>query len=318
MRTAGKQRSEPVVASRGGTALVARIVSLAPRRSLSAKAGTRLLRAARSALVARKDRPIHITIDGTRLLAPLSHDLPIYRAMCPEYSRNFGAVVGEVAGGHSHLTVVDIGANIGDSVAIGGRHANVSYLCIEGSERFFPFLEANLGGRTDVTLVNAMVGTPGMSLIIETKQGTGAAISFSTGPTSAVQTLEEIIDTHCGVAPSSHLLVKSDTDGLDATILLGSESVFKVLRPDLFFEFDPVLSDPWDNSPLDVISMLVDLEYPTFTAWDNLGYRLLRVDRADAMKTFTDLAAYCRSASERLLPATAYLDVWVEPNRREA
>ncbi len=64
------------------------------------------------------DPAIRYTLDGTDLLLPLSHDLPMHRARYPRYSANLGDVAAAVAAARPEATMVDIGANIGDSVAI--------------------------------------------------------------------------------------------------------------------------------------------------------------------------------------------------------
>jgi hypothetical protein len=72
-------------------------------------------------LINRGDPRVKFDLDGTRLKLPLSHDLPATRRWFPRYAENLGIVVGMVsrAGGR---TMIDIGANVGDSVAIAKAH----------------------------------------------------------------------------------------------------------------------------------------------------------------------------------------------------
>src|SRR5262245_60410796 len=41
-------------------------------------------------------------------------------------------------------TIIDIGANIGDSLALIARHCNLNVLCVEGSDFFYEYLRENI------------------------------------------------------------------------------------------------------------------------------------------------------------------------------
>ena len=106
------------------------------RRALSAVRKTRLL----------VGDPAVISMIGDRnLLMPLSHELPIHRACYPDYSLNLGRVAAALEEFRAGAPIVDIGANIGDSVAI-VRDAvpDAAILCIEGDVEFLPYLQHNV------------------------------------------------------------------------------------------------------------------------------------------------------------------------------
>jgi FkbM family methyltransferase len=57
--------------------------------------------------------------------------------------------------------MIDIGANVGDSVAIVREQSDYPILCIEGNETYFQILEENLrrGAYASVMAVNVFVAT---------------------------------------------------------------------------------------------------------------------------------------------------------------
>ncbi len=96
--------------------------------------GRRALSAVRKTRLVVGDPAVSVMIGDRELLMPLSHDLPIHRACHPDYSLNLGRVVAALEEVRdAGAPIVDIGANIGDSVAI-IRDAvpDAPILCIEG------------------------------------------------------------------------------------------------------------------------------------------------------------------------------------------
>ena len=82
----------------------------------------------REALVQITDPLVCVEINGTPLLVPLSHELPIYASRCPIYSQNIGRIariITDASPGGASL--IDIGANVGDTAAIVRSHCNIPY-----------------------------------------------------------------------------------------------------------------------------------------------------------------------------------------------
>ena len=105
----------------------------------------------RSALIAHGDPSVEFELDGTKLQLPLSHQLPQTRRRFHNYAENLGELARPLAD-MGHRIMVDVGANIGDSAAIVKAHApEMAMLCVEGDDRFVPFLRANTARWSDVT-----------------------------------------------------------------------------------------------------------------------------------------------------------------------
>jgi FkbM family methyltransferase len=308
--TLTRAETVPPTVSVPATFLIKTVQRARTRKTVPGKVAAALLTLVRDQITTRSDQTIEFKLNGTTIKAPLSHNLPIYHAVLPEYSQNFGEVVGLIGASHPQVVVLDIGANIGDSVILGGRHRNVTYVCIEGAAEFLPYLYANTASRSDVKVVPAIVGEQGTVAIISASGGTGVATAgIGTIPVRSLESIAEQSIDH----DSSHVLIKIDTDGFDAEILCRSSNYISTKRPDIFFEFDPVLAKRSGTTPTELIDLLVKLEYRSFIAWDNLGTRLFKVDGDQAQQLFSDLDHFCRQSSSLLDAGTVYLDIWAKP-----
>src|SRR6266852_517263 len=78
------------------------------------------------------DPMVRYNLAGLELRLPLSHNLPLYRRSFPLYSSNVGRIAAAVAAKYRDIHVIDIGANIGDTVAIVRAQVNCPILCVEG------------------------------------------------------------------------------------------------------------------------------------------------------------------------------------------
>jgi FkbM family methyltransferase len=276
--------------------------------SIRSKLLNRLAREVRSVMLRSQDYPIEFTYCGNEILAPLSHELPMIAARYAFNSLNFGGVVEKVAESFSNVLVVDIGANIGDSVVVGGVRPNVKYLCIEGAKEFIPYLIRNVGLRSDVQVVGAIIGDPAQQVTIKSSRGTGSAIVGKIGSVSVKSLATVVLES--GWIGTEKILLKIDTDGFDAQIMHQSSDFIFENRPEIFFEYDPILTDQSSVSLIEAIDLLLRAGYDRFEVWDKYGSRLLQVCSSSVSEMFNDLNNYCREASRNFLNETMYFDVW--------
>lgn len=81
-------------------------------------------------------------VAGTKLKLPAEHLLPEHQATHPLYDKFLPFIVKEL---NSNSYVLDIGANVGDSLsAMLASNGNLNYLCIEPEPIFIKYLEQNI------------------------------------------------------------------------------------------------------------------------------------------------------------------------------
>jgi hypothetical protein len=88
---------------------------------------------------------VTMTVHGVPLEMPSEHLLPFYVGANPLQERPLADLATRLAARDGHLDAIDVGANIGDTVSL--MAASVSggtFLCVEGSEHFLPYLRSNV------------------------------------------------------------------------------------------------------------------------------------------------------------------------------
>lgn len=243
----------------------------------------RLGRATRRAVLHIADPDVMTTLDGTPLVLPLSHDLPINRAHFPDYSANLGHTAAAIAR-HRRLdrpvSVIDIGANIGDSVAIVRSATDAEFLCVEGDTTFLPYLKRNTTGLpveiAENYLQSADVSLAGTSVVRHSgtaRLAERGGANATTRSAADVATIGEILDRHPSFTSAD--LVKIDTDGHDAGIIRAMASWLVDARPIVFFELDPRLTESVGGGRVEVVfETLYACGYRTLLAYNNVGRAL--------------------------------------------
>src|SRR2546428_597296 len=79
-------------------------------------------------------------IFGQTIRLPWSHNLPNFRRQYPQYSSNVARIAKAIAQKYPDLTIIDIGSNVGDTVAFIRSATMAPILCIEADPRFFELL----------------------------------------------------------------------------------------------------------------------------------------------------------------------------------
>lgn len=250
------------------------------------------IRAARRLQITLGDPNVTYRIGRVALKMPLSHQLPYYRTTYPQYSSNIGRIASAVQQKYPDLTMVDIGANIGDTVAIVRVETEIPILSIEGAPAYLALLNENLRTLRDVEIEAAFLdSSPGpLSASLRMSDGTGhLALREEPEAELSVTTLDDVLLRHPRFASSK--LTKSDTDGMDCQILSGARRHLMEARPVLFFEYDPDLTARAGADASAVFDLLDATGYRHVLVYENTGDLLLLLDLHDKRLT-GDLNAF--------------------------
>lgn len=243
----------------------------------------RTLFAQRRVLLALRDPPVRIEVNGWRLEAPLSHALPLIRRTYPLYNTNLGRLAAAVERSYPGSGMIDVGANIGDSVAFVRPQTSMPVLCIEGAESFYPILVRNLAQFPQTEPVRALVGETSGVIAGELVASAGTGHLQSSPQTSEganrTRRLGEILDEHPRFWSAK--LFKTDTDGFDTKILRGAADVLERSKPVLFFEYDPFFLARQGESGPAIFPFLSARGYRTAVVYENTGDYLLTLSLDD-------------------------------------
>ncbi len=86
------------------------------------------------------DPQILFDMDGRTIRLNLSHRFPNYYTRWPNYDRAIPRLCESIFKYFNRLCVIDVGANVGDTVNLIDAKVRRLRLCVEPSERFFPLL----------------------------------------------------------------------------------------------------------------------------------------------------------------------------------
>ncbi len=220
------------------------------------------------------DRVVHRDVLGARLALPWSHRLPDYTRQFPTYGLNLVELAAALADGSAPLSVLDVGANVGDSALQILARVDARIVCVDGDPHWWPFLYRNVGIDRRISVERSMITTDARAELTPVR--TFGTTKFVPGT-----------DVH-GVAHTSPAelrarhpqlervdLIKSDTDGYDTRIVPELAREWAANSPVLFFEYDPGLSrGAGDDDPAAVFTRLSELGYAHALVWDNFGHLL--------------------------------------------
>ncbi|MBO6179311.1 MAG: FkbM family methyltransferase [Selenomonadaceae bacterium] len=232
-------------------------------------------------------------IDGFKLKLNDNHMLAEYQRQFPMYDR-FVPYLGKIAdmfnnGGES--LILDIGANVGDTVAAFIKHTKAHAVCVEPTDLFFDLCKENVqnfGGayKKRITLVKAYISSDmNVNFTSEISQGTAKKVENNhTGggmtPTYSIPYLMEKI----GKPMECLNVVKVDTDGYDADCIVSFGENLSRLSPVLYWE-NQLETPEQTQKYLNLADYLYSSGYRAFYVFDNFGNYLLRTD-ADGLKDF--------------------------------
>lgn len=211
------------------------------------------------------------TINGVSILLDYGHKLPAYQADLPYYDQFLPKLVESFRPGSC---VVDVGANVGDTLAgmIGGN-PKLRYISIEANPYFFSQLQNNVKlikqsfPETEIEIQKSIIGEDVQNVSMVSTSSTASVVGG--GELRSVK-LSSVLEHFQAVETAR--LIKSDVDGFDFDIL---KSLGKVLAhtPLLFFECQYTDNTQYEGFR-DIFEVLRDNGYTHYAVFDNLGQLL--------------------------------------------
>ncbi len=216
-----------------------------------------------------------------------SHQLPLYYKKDPLYDRALPRIAKMLSGIDGHLTCIDVGANIGDTVSLITDEVKGSFLCVEGDREFLPFLKDNTRGLDGNVIVIedcycAEDGEKDRKVKVHRKNGTAwLEYENKAGESGGVtfKKLDDIVEKYPLFKGVN--LLKIDTDGFDFDVLRGGRVLLKEATPLLYFEFDPESYSRHIDHPLSVFDLLYQSGYQDALVYDNFGVPLKIIKTSD-------------------------------------
>jgi FkbM family methyltransferase len=260
--------------------------------------------------IVRKGKWVRGHVYGRDLMMPAEHPVLPTVSSFPLFNRPLGMAVAALSQSDRLLSVIDVGANVGETVAV-IEEMNPNrciFLCIEPDHELAEFCRQNYVASERVVIREAFIGEQrdGTVMLEDDGRANPATKLFSGASGQKLLTLDDV----AGDFAHSHGLdlIKTDTEGFDLTILRSAESLLRQHGPALYFEWYPDLLWKIGERPEGIFQFLRQFGYRNwvfFTARGELHCELTDpTDRALAV-----LANLASSHSE-----INYFDVFSSPN----
>lgn len=259
------------------------------------------------------DRPQRYRIGRYVVSLPPAHRLPWFQDLFPRYDRYAAPLLQQLLAGSEAPLLVDIGANVGDTTLLAlDAVPELHVVAVEGDAEFLSYLRENTRQvASRVTVVDRFLPVRDhRPLQYRGNSSTGGFVSAAgaapppppPGPDLTVAELLADADRHDVV------VWKSDTDGLDLTLLEQDWDTVLSACDVVWFEWDPFL----DLGGPELLRRTADAIASTdrvVMVHDNLGRRLVTTPATGARDVLLGLTSWLEEPS---VPGeTAYLDVWL-------
>ena len=249
---------------------------------------------ARKILLRLANPIIVLKFRGFKLAMPFSHMIFASLKAYPSYDMQLYGIAKHIYKQYGRLDMVDIGANIGDTVCF-TQIQDATYLMVEGEPSYARLIAKNLaynfkgdisigGGhnKPSFLLYTALLGesalnTSNTAYRLHLQDGSGKLIPSKTLDSTSIITLDELITTS-GFVPN---FIKIDTDGFDFKILRGAKNTLLKHKPVLFFEWDRQHLEAQGENPLSIFPFLETIGYHMLLIFDNFGTLLCKLSSKD-------------------------------------
>jgi FkbM family methyltransferase len=223
---------------------------------------------------------VNIYIGEYQLLAPQSHMLiglaktqPL-RDYCVEITARFAGAK------YPRHSIIDIGANIGDTAPRIALHTDNDMMLVEPSPFYAKLLRINISKiPRRIQVIEALVGS-GKPLIGELNHWGGTAYFHETSDADVPQlptlTLADISDQPV-------CFIKIDTDGHDFSIILNNLGWLRQYQPALLFE-DAIRNSHELEQAQKTVEALATAGYTHFIIWDDPGYFITSTTDPDVLR----------------------------------
>lgn len=252
-------------------------------------------------------------IGNYTITVPPNYALPRYQEKFKLYDRFLPILVKHI---DSTGSIIDVGANIGDTTIALVQNCNNTFFSIEPSSFFFQYLEKNIdlldkSTKNRIKLLKKLIGTGNINGVLDhTSKGT-ASINISTVTSNnEFIKLDDLIVNQLKID-----LLKVDTDGFDFDVILSAKNLIQNSHPIIFWENEII-----DTMQIDgfqkLYKFLIEKGYTNIIIFDNYG-NIISED--NDFQTLTNINSYLLSMRKYNCTRTFYyVDVlaWTEKDNK--
>jgi FkbM family methyltransferase len=218
------------------------------------------------------------------LAMPAEHFLPGILRTFPQFNRPLSLAVETIAlANPRNLSVIDVGANIGDSAAsIECRLPNrCFFLCLEPDSDLAELCELNHAGNDRVEVKRCYIGEDEGAPVYLKDDGRANPSTKSGGGNSSdhLVRLDTVADLF--TAARGLDLIKTDTEGYDFSVLRSASKLLSKYKPAVYFEWSPHLLEAANERIVSGFDHLAGFGYRHFVFFTSQGEFYCKISDPD-------------------------------------
>lgn len=250
---------------------------------------------------------VTITVAGFSITMPGNNVQHINYRIYPDLNAQLARLAGILYSKYPDMTIVDVGANVGDTIAVLRSVTNAPIIGVEGDDASYGYLDRNMKQFKDVYIVKTFLSDRRQELKVDFgSEGWNNTIKPSEkGKEVAFTTLDVVVESP---ALSNKLikLLKVDVEGYDTIVLRGASQIIQRHKPALFFEYNRAAMNEINEDGLSTIFSLAGYGYNRLAFFDHKGTLVLSTT-LHQKEVISCLDAYA-SSSKNLL---GYYDICI-------
>lgn len=233
-------------------------------------------------------------IYGCNVFLPKEHSIIFNLKHFPYYNSNLQRLAIFLTAKKNKFSIIDVGANIGDTALMLRQVTHLPVLCFEGDPFYFKLLQKNTAQITDCILFPFLLSDKieTKSVIKNTSLGTTEMLTVEQGGVVIpFDTLDNCLADY--TKHNSIGILKTDTDGYDIKIIKGAAEIIKNDQPVIFLEYDRVLFEKNGDNGLSFFSFVNAAGYNGAIFYDNYG-KLICITEISSTHTIKALNGYIK------------------------
>lgn len=232
----------------------------------------------------------------------------------PNMNNQLGRLAKVVAKKYTDIAMIDVGANVGDTIAIVKTFVDIPVIGVEGDETTYSFLEKNLTQFNNVNIIKQFLGeeTRTIKANLEKDGWNGTIVPSDTSTQSLeLKTLDETINER-GFNNLNLKLLKVDVEGFDTIVLRGATSILKKHQPVLYFEYNRENMNAIKEDGISTLLSLKNFGYQQIIFFDNKNKYIL-----DTNLNNTELITQLHHYADGINGMIPYFDICIFSEKDE-
>lgn len=258
----------------------------------------------------KSHKVVPVQVGNYKILMPGNNpQISVYKYY-PDSNSQLARLAKMILSKYNDANMIDVGANVGDTIAVVRSLSNIPIIAIEGDTFSYSFLQKNAVQFSDIIILNQFLGEVKKEMFVSMeKEGwNNTIIPDEKGSRKLdLKTLDEVLIEN-KLENRNIKLLKIDTEGFDTIILRGCFETIRKHQPVIYLEYNGENMNKIGENGLNTLLSLKEHGYKTIHIYDCIN-NLLMVTSLDNTDTLHQLHLYAHK-QKSMIP---YYDICIFP-----